>query len=315
VSPDLADRFPGVRHFIATILLGSGALEEELADYVRWVSGAEVVRSMIAEIRALLTDPDITDDAIDEFMLDNAQRFIAGSGRRTLDHVTDRLQQLLDDPPAPHPLTLRAPTLAAFLTTFTRRRGDFDTLVRAGAVASGADVTVRSAEEGTILLQDAALTNRELATFVRSCSWWLLDDSGHRTIEQVVAVLRRPATAVGHDEAKVLAEVLLDRDIRPTHQGEIVIVDDHTQESDTTWAFVYNSRDYVETGSFLDMVVGNAPILVDKATGHTHLGRSDLSVAEQIAPARPPMSNALTARFPEIVYLLRPPTARHARQR
>jgi hypothetical protein len=53
------------------------------------------------------------------------------------------------------------------------------------------------------------------------------------------------------------------------------------------------------------MVVGNAPILVDKATGHTHLGRSDLSVAEQIAPARPPMSNALTARFPEIVYLLR----------
>jgi hypothetical protein len=76
--------------------------------------------------------------------------------------------------------------------------------------------------------------------------------------------------------------MLLDRDVRPAHQGEIVIVDDHTQESDTTWAFVYNSRDHIETGSFLDMLVGNAPVLVDKATGRTRVGRSDLSVAEQI---------------------------------
>jgi hypothetical protein len=279
MSTDLALRFPRVRHFMATILLGSGTLEEE---FVRWVSSEEVVLLTIADIRSLLADPDVTDDAIDTFVLDNAQRFVDGSGRRTLDHVAGRLQQLLDDPPAPHPLTLRAPTLAAFLTEFTQRRGDLDTLVRAGAVAAGADVAARSAQEGAALLLDAALTDRDLATFVRSHSWWLLDNSGHRTVEQVVAVLRRPTAALGHDEAKVLAEMLLNRNRRPADQGEIVIVDDHTQESTTTWAFVYNSRDYIETGSFLDMIVGNAPILVDKATGRTRRGRSDLSAAEQI---------------------------------
>jgi hypothetical protein len=199
----LAQRYPLVRHVMATVLLGGGTLEEELVDYVQGVSSEDVVRSIIAKIRALLADPEATDDAIDTFLLDNAQRFVAGSGRRTLEHVADRFQPLLED-------------------------------------------------------------------------------SGRRTVEQVVAVLRRRAVPLGHDEAKVLAEMLLDRDKRPAHQGEIVIVDEHTQESDTTWAFVFNSRDYVETGSFLDMIVGNAPILVDKATGRTRVGRSDLSVAEQI---------------------------------
>jgi hypothetical protein len=281
---DLGQRYPRVRHFMATILLGGSTFEEELVEYVQGVSGEGVVRSVIADIRALLADPDLTDEAIDTFVLDNSQRFLAGSGRRTLEHVADRFQQLLDDPPPPHPLTLRAPTLAAFLAEFTARHGDFDVLVRAGAVAAGAEVAARSAEEGAALLQDAALTDRDLATFVRrSHSWWLLDDSGRRTVEQVVTVLRRPTAPLGHDEAKVLAEMHLDRHKRPAHQeDEIVIVDHHTRESDTTWAFVYNSRAYLETGSFLDIIVGNAPILVDKATGRTHVGRSDVSVAEQI---------------------------------
>jgi hypothetical protein len=279
---DLSHRYPRVRHFMATILLGDGTLDEELTGYVRWVSGKDVVRSTIAEIRALLASQDVTDDAIDTFVLDNAHRFVAGSGRRTLQHVADRLQQLLDDPPAPHPLTLRAPTLAAFLAEFTRRYGDFEVLVRAGAVAAGVDVAARSADEGAMLLKDAALTDEDLARFVRTHSWWLLDDSGRQTIERAAAVLGRPNSPLGHDEAKVLAEMRLDRDVRPAHEGEIVIVDAHTQKSDTTWAFVYNSRDYVVTGSMLDMIVGNAPILVDKATGRVRVGRSDLSVAEQI---------------------------------
>jgi hypothetical protein len=279
---DLAQRHPDVRQFLATILLGGGTFDDELAGYVEGVSSPDVVRSTIAGLRELLARPDVGDDDLDEFVLDNAQRYV-GSGRGTLEHIADRLQHLLDHPPPPHPLTVRAPALAAFLEAHTRSYGDLDDLVRAGAAAAPDDAAA-AAQDGAALLDDPALTEADLARFVRAHSWWLLDDSGRRTVEQVVGVIRHPVpvAALGHDEARALAEALLDRDVRPGHADDVVIVDEHTQESATTWAFVYNSRTYVESGSVLDMIVGNAPVLVDKSTGRTRIGRSDLSVAEQI---------------------------------
>lgn len=276
---DLAQRFPDVRQFLATILLGGGTFDDELVGFVKGVRSPDRVASTIAGIRGLLASEEATDHDLDEFVLDNAQRYV-GNGRRTLELVADRLQQLLDHPPAPHPLTLRAPALAAFMEAHTRRRDALDDLVRAG-VAAEADGGAAAAREGEALLDDPALTEADLVPFVRAHSSWLLDDSGRSTVERVVGVIRHP-TPVDHDEARALAEAFLDGQVRPDQPDEVVIVDRHTQESATTWAFVYNSRAYVETGSMIDMIVGNAPVLVDRSTGRTRAGRSDLPVAEQI---------------------------------
>jgi hypothetical protein len=81
--------------------------------------------------------------------------------------------------------------------------------------------------------------------------------------------------------AKAIAERTLDESVRPSN-GDVVIVDQHTRESAENWVFVYNTRAYVETGSFADMLVGNAPLFVDKATGQTRFGRTDISVDEQL---------------------------------
>lgn len=54
---------------------------------------------------------------------------------------------------------------------------------------------------------------------------------------------------------------------------ELVIVDENTIEKDYGWVFFYTSRRYVETGDISEMVVGNGPIVVEKADGSiTRLG-------------------------------------------
>ncbi|MEV4491170.1 YrhB domain-containing protein [Micromonospora coxensis] len=42
-------------------------------------------------------------------------------------------------------------------------------------------------------------------------------------------------------------------------------------EHPNCWVFFYQSVRYLETGSFLESLVGNAPILVDRNTGQPHL--------------------------------------------
>ena len=48
---------------------------------------------------------------------------------------------------------------------------------------------------------------------------------------------------------------------------ELVIVDEDTIEKDYGWIFFYTSRTFLETGNISDMVVGNGPIVVEKADG------------------------------------------------
>lgn len=284
----LNSRYPGLRHFMLTVLLGDGTFEDELVGYVLGVSAPEFVEARIAEIRALLDDPEATDDAVDDFVLGNARRFVDGSGRRTLEHAADRLQAILDDPPLPHPLTSRAPALAAFLESFTRSRDDLEALVTAGAEAVGPEGVAEVAGEARALSDDPGIGDLDLSRFVRAHSWWLVGNSGRRTLQRVLDALGAGAPSgggpggLGADEARAAAERFLDGTVRQAHDDEIVIVDRHTQESDGTWAFVYNTRAYVESGDMLDMLVGNAPVLVDKATGETRLGRTDLTVAEQL---------------------------------
>jgi Immunity protein 35 len=42
------------------------------------------------------------------------------------------------------------------------------------------------------------------------------------------------------------------------------------EERQGCWVLYYQSVRYIETGSFLDSVAGNAPILVDRRTGQAH---------------------------------------------
>ncbi len=50
---------------------------------------------------------------------------------------------------------------------------------------------------------------------------------------------------------------------------ELVIsrIDEHT---DIGWVFFYNSKAYVENGEFEHALVGNAPLIVEKATGNVY---------------------------------------------
>ena len=53
--------------------------------------------------------------------------------------------------------------------------------------------------------------------------------------------------------------------------GEDVVLDERrTVEWPTLYAFVYNSRDYVERSDELAVLAGNGPLIVDRETGELH---------------------------------------------
>ena len=51
----------------------------------------------------------------------------------------------------------------------------------------------------------------------------------------------------------------------------LVIIEDATIEFSRGWVFFYQSRGFVETGDDLQRLAGNAPILVDRFDGSTHV--------------------------------------------
>jgi hypothetical protein len=48
---------------------------------------------------------------------------------------------------------------------------------------------------------------------------------------------------------------------------ELVIVEESTIEREWGWVFFYTSRKWMETGSLEYAIAGNAPVIVEKATG------------------------------------------------
>ena len=48
------------------------------------------------------------------------------------------------------------------------------------------------------------------------------------------------------------------------------LIDSETIEKPFGWVFFYNSKKYLETQSFSDMIVGNAPILISRKDGAMH---------------------------------------------
>ncbi|MGC4885584.1 YrhB domain-containing protein [Micromonospora sp. DT227] len=55
------------------------------------------------------------------------------------------------------------------------------------------------------------------------------------------------------------------------------------EERPGCWVFYYQSARYLQTGSFLDSVAGNAPIIVDRNTGQPHVTGTARSTAYYLA--------------------------------
>jgi hypothetical protein len=68
--------------------------------------------------------------------------------------------------------------------------------------------------------------------------------------------------AISFDQAKVIAEKTV-RAVADEANDEFRIVGNET--IDEGWLFFYNSKEFMETGSFSSMLVGNGPIFVDRS--------------------------------------------------
>ncbi|GAA2358758.1 hypothetical protein Cme02nite_34970 [Catellatospora methionotrophica] len=55
------------------------------------------------------------------------------------------------------------------------------------------------------------------------------------------------------------------------HPDEPALTVTQHEERDIGWVFYYQSTRYVESGDPVHMVLGNAPILIDRASGLPHL--------------------------------------------
>ena len=52
---------------------------------------------------------------------------------------------------------------------------------------------------------------------------------------------------------------------------ELVMLEDMTMERSFGWVFFYQSRRYLQSGNFSDLLAGNAPIVVAKTDGRIHV--------------------------------------------
>ena len=69
---------------------------------------------------------------------------------------------------------------------------------------------------------------------------------------------------VNYEEAKKLAHDYLSS---LSCDYELALLEDKTLTKEFGWIFFYNTKKYVETKDFRDMLGGNAPFIVDKDSG------------------------------------------------
>ena len=72
-------------------------------------------------------------------------------------------------------------------------------------------------------------------------------------------------------QAQSLIEQRLEENRNPLFNGEVVILEEHTIETDFGWVFFYQTKRWVETGDMMDGLVGNAPFIIDRRDGSIHV--------------------------------------------
>lgn len=66
--------------------------------------------------------------------------------------------------------------------------------------------------------------------------------------------------------------------IYPIPNDRIVVLDDETIVKDRYYVFFYTNKRYLETDNLSEMMVGNAPVIVDKKTGSIHVTGTAFSI-------------------------------------
>lgn len=94
------------------------------------------------------------------------------------------------------------------------------------------------------------------------------------------------------ESAKAIAKCHLDG-LAKTGLPELIILDEHTQETDFGWVFFWNSKQYEETGDFRFALAGNAPLIVDRRDASVHMTSTSLPVEEIIESYRKSHSGTL----------------------
>ena len=69
------------------------------------------------------------------------------------------------------------------------------------------------------------------------------------------------------EDAQNLVEAELEKIKGKYNPTDCVVLEDQTIEKEWGWVFFYQSKAYIESGDFRDMLGGNAPIIVNRATG------------------------------------------------
>ncbi|HSH60702.1 MAG TPA: YrhB domain-containing protein [Acidimicrobiales bacterium] len=83
------------------------------------------------------------------------------------------------------------------------------------------------------------------------------------------------------EQAAVIAEKLLDREIRPNLAEEVAITE--IREYPTCWLAGFNTVAYIETGEILHALAGGGPI-INRPTGVARFGTSALPAGDQLDP-------------------------------
>lgn len=80
-------------------------------------------------------------------------------------------------------------------------------------------------------------------------------------------------------EKQILSEVeKYLNSIYPIPNDSIVVLDDETIVKDGYYVFFYTNKRYLETNNLSEMMVGNAPVIVDKKTGSKHFTGTSFSI-------------------------------------
>jgi hypothetical protein len=64
------------------------------------------------------------------------------------------------------------------------------------------------------------------------------------------------------------------------------------REEDFGWIFLYQAKSYVETGDTTGVIVGNAPIIIDKLDGSVHITGTAYPLKHYIEEYRREQKNA-----------------------
>lgn len=87
---------------------------------------------------------------------------------------------------------------------------------------------------------------------------------------------------ITYDEARRRAEELLDAEVRPWIEDEVVIDLSANMQAAGSWVFFYNTRVYVETRSTAHALAGNGPVIVSGDDGRARVASSATPWEDQL---------------------------------